>query len=94
MRTTLNIDGEVLDSVRQFSEQRRISLGEAESFLLRRGLTVMAPHEKKNGFAMFSVDPGAPSFGLKDDQGADLKDDEELGVSSPNDEDGVPAGLP
>ncbi len=79
MRTTLNIDAHVLLLVRQFSDQRRISLGEAASFLLKRGLTVAAAHDKKNGFAMFSVDPGFPIFGPKDVQAANPKDDEELG---------------
>jgi len=78
MRTTLNIDAQVVVLVREFSEQRRISLGEAASFLIERGLSVAATHQEKNGFALFTIEPQASTFGLKDVERAVEQDDEAL----------------
>jgi Arc/MetJ family transcription regulator len=38
MRTTLNIDDEVLARVRQYAKARKMTLTKAVNFLLKRGL--------------------------------------------------------
>lgn len=76
MRTTINLNDHILNLVRQFSEQRRISLGDAATFLLERGLTASAPQLEKNGFALFKVDSGTPTFGLADVEQAAGQEDE------------------
>lgn len=75
MRTTLNIDDQLLILVRQFAEQRNISLGTAASFLIHRGLTLSPEHKVKNGFALLSVEPGTSTVGLKDVERALEKED-------------------
>lgn len=39
MRTTLAIDDDVLDQVKEYAGQRRVSLGRAASDLIRRGIS-------------------------------------------------------
>ena len=38
MRTTLNIDDDVFDEVKQYADSRSVALGRAVSELIRRGL--------------------------------------------------------
>lgn len=78
MRTTLNIDDEVIHMVRELSEARRISLGDAASFLIMRGFSVSLAHKQKNGFALFNVDQATPAFGLEDVNRALQNEDEDL----------------
>jgi hypothetical protein len=39
MRTTLAIDDDVLQQVKEYAEQRRLSVGKAASDLIRRGIS-------------------------------------------------------
>ncbi|HEX4066300.1 MAG TPA: hypothetical protein VHZ09_09775 [Acidobacteriaceae bacterium] len=39
MRTTLAIDDDVMEQVRQYAEQRKLSVGKAASDLIRRGIS-------------------------------------------------------
>jgi hypothetical protein len=78
MRTTLNIDDESLNLARELAEARGISLGDAASFLMRRGLAVFPPHQERNGFALFNVDTGTPPFGPEDIEWAVQREDEDL----------------
>ncbi|MFP5226135.1 MAG: antitoxin [Acidobacteriota bacterium] len=54
MRTTLAIDDDVLEQVKQYAEQRRMSLGKAATDLIRKGITRPAPTHMENGLRVFS----------------------------------------
>ena len=56
MRTTLNIDDEILEVARSLAGERNTSVGAALSDLARRGLQQRpASHETRNGFPLFGV---------------------------------------
>ena len=56
MRTTLNIDDEILETARSLADERDVSVGAVLSELARRGLRQRpAPHETRNGFPLFGV---------------------------------------
>lgn len=80
MRTTINIDDDVLETARSLAEARRISLGEAVSFLMRRGATARTPRRVKNGFYTFVIAPGQERFGP--DEVRDALDEPDLGAGS------------
>ena len=60
MRTTLNLDDDVIETARAMASQKRQSLGEAVSELIRRAVqpAVKAP-AKRNGIPLFPVTRGA-----------------------------------
>ena len=68
MRTTLDIDADVLDVAKSLAAGRKISLGRAISDLARRG--AKTPLVERNGFHVFTTDDEAPKFGLDDVQNA------------------------
>jgi hypothetical protein len=53
MRTTLNLDDEVLREVKTYAVNRSIPLGEAVSLLVRRGLSIPCPTRRVNGLLVF-----------------------------------------
>lgn len=56
MRTTLNIDDEILEAARSIADERNLSVGAVLSELARRGLrpeTTVA--RKRKGFPVFDV---------------------------------------
>jgi hypothetical protein len=61
MRTTINVDDDVLDAARSMARVERRPLGVVVSDLLRRGLE---PSESgiddEDGFPVFRVPPGSP----------------------------------
>lgn len=59
MRTTLDIDEDVLLAARDLARRRRSSLGRAVSDLARQGLTRSEPGGVRNGIPLFPVRPGA-----------------------------------
>ena len=60
MRTTLNIDDDVLDLARGLAEARQVSIGKAFSDLARRGTQARSPGVSKSGFFTFNVEGGQP----------------------------------
>ncbi len=78
MRTTINIDDEALQLARELAEARGVSLGDAASFLIRRGLAVSLPHRERSGFALFNVEPATARFGSENVERALQQEDEEL----------------
>ena len=69
MRTTLNLEPDVLRAVRKIAEARAVSLGRAVSDLIRRGLeagVATGPKASRSGFPVFPVAPGAPPLTLED----------------------------
>ena len=60
MRTTLNLDDDVLDLLRQYSEARSVALGKAASELVRKGFASPTPTRIVNGVVVFDVPPDSP----------------------------------
>ena len=50
MRTTLNLDDDVLELLKGYAESRSVALGKAASELIRRGLTAPVQTRLVNGF--------------------------------------------
>lgn len=81
IRTTLNIDDDVLTLAKALAEARRISLGKAVSYLARRGVSLRAPLKVRNGFHVFSLDHPTPRFGPEDVRVALEAEDQAQGSS-------------
>lgn len=50
MRTTVNLDDDVFDRVKEYAQRRSLSLGEAASELVRLGLAAPVETRLINGF--------------------------------------------
>jgi hypothetical protein len=59
MRTTLDLDEDVLLAARELARRRRSSLGRAVSDLARQGLTRAETARVRSGIPLFPVQPGA-----------------------------------
>jgi hypothetical protein len=70
MRTTLNLEPDVLAAARKLASARAVSLGKAVSDLIRRGLDTGAsagsPKGAGRAFPVFEVARGAPPLTLED----------------------------
>ena len=69
MRTTLNLEPDVLAAARKIATARAVSLGKAVSDLIRRGLdaaTAAGPKGSKRAFPVFPVERGAAPLTLED----------------------------
>jgi hypothetical protein len=61
MRTTLNLDDDVMEAARSIADTERRPLGEVVSELARRGLAPQRmPFGDEQGFPVFAVDDDAP----------------------------------
>lgn len=60
MRTTLNIDDDLLRAARAIAEERGITIGEAVSDLLREALRPPRVEYEESGFPVFHVSEDAP----------------------------------
>jgi hypothetical protein len=59
MRTTLEIDDDVLLAAKRLSIQRRVSTGKVLSELARQALTPKEAPKTKNGIPLFPIQPDA-----------------------------------
>lgn len=66
MRTTLNIDDDVLDLAKAIAQNRGISVGEAVSDLARRGAQTGPSVREESGFPVFQVSSTARQFTAED----------------------------
>lgn len=68
MRTTVNIDGELLQVAKSLAQARSVSLGTIVSELMRKGMEAerRPSAHRKSGFPVFSVPRGARSITLED----------------------------
>jgi hypothetical protein len=66
MRTTIDLDPEILSAARQIAADRSISLGKAVSELARRGLEARVKTTARQGFPVFQVPRGARPLTLED----------------------------
>lgn len=55
MRTTLHLDDDIVEAVREYAENRSTGMGKAVSELVRRGLTAPFPTRMVNGLVVFDV---------------------------------------
>ena len=55
MRTTLNIEDDVLLVIKQYADERAISLGQAASDLIHRGVESLPQFKMKNGWVIFDI---------------------------------------
>jgi hypothetical protein len=66
MRTTLNIDPDVLHAAKQIAAARAKGVGEVISELARRGLEAQAKMASRDGFPVFELPEGAKPLTLED----------------------------
>jgi hypothetical protein len=66
MRTTIDLDPEILSAARQIAADRSISLGKAISELARRGLETPVRTATRQGFPVFQVPRSARPLTLED----------------------------
>ena len=62
MRTTLNLDEDVLEDLKQYAERRSVALGKAASDLLRRGLSAPVQTRLVNGFYTIVLPEDEPTI--------------------------------
>lgn len=60
MRTTVNIEDEVLDEVRQYARARTMPAGDAISYLLKQALRKPLGTRVEKGFLVFDVPEDSP----------------------------------
>jgi hypothetical protein len=60
MRTTINLDDDVLQVVKRYAEARSLALGKAVSQLVRRGLDAPLKTRTVNGLVIFDLPAGGP----------------------------------
>jgi hypothetical protein len=65
MRTTLNLDNDALNIIRDYSETRSMALGKAASELVRRGAQAPVGKRLVDGFVVFDIRPGGPKIGTE-----------------------------
>jgi len=58
MRTTLNLDADVLEMIKSYAEQRSVALGRAASDLVRRGASSPPRTRTVNGLMVFDLPEG------------------------------------
>jgi hypothetical protein len=66
VRTTLDLDDDVVEVARQLARQRKTTIGKTVSDLARQGLEPKAAPRIRNGVRLFDPKPGAakPSLDL------------------------------
>jgi hypothetical protein len=79
MRTTLDIEPDVLDLAKSLAEARRISVGKALSWLGGKGASAHTPLAERNGFSVFPVADLGAKFGPEDVRAALDEDDQASG---------------
>jgi hypothetical protein len=60
MRTTLNLDDDVLQILKEYADSRSIALGKAASDLVRKGLSAPVQTRMVNGFVTFVLPADSP----------------------------------
>jgi len=81
MRTTINIEEEILDTCKDLADQQGLSLGDAVGLLIRRGLAYRSPCRERNGFVVFEASPGRQTFGLEEVKKAMAEEDADYTAS-------------
>jgi hypothetical protein len=74
MRTTLNLDDDVVASLKAFAESRSVALGKAASDLMRKGLNANVETRVVNGIHVVVLPPDSPK--VSSERVRQLLDDE------------------
>ena len=64
MRTTLDLDDDIVNVGKQLAAQRHLTLGQVISDLARQGLEPRARGKVRNGVVLFTPKPGARKPGM------------------------------
>lgn len=78
MRTTLDVENDVLDAARVLATARGVSVGAALSELARRGMAARIPLSNRSGFPVFQTPTGVPAFGSEEVEAALQSEDIQL----------------
>jgi hypothetical protein len=62
MRTTLNLDDDVLELLKDYAENRSVAIGKAASELVRRGLAAPVQTRLVNGFHTVVLPANSPGI--------------------------------
>ena len=62
MRTTINLEDDVLQDVKKYADSRSVALGKAVSDLVRRGLNTPVPTRVVNGVHVVVLPEGSPAI--------------------------------
>jgi hypothetical protein len=65
MRTTLEIDDDIINGARILAKQRGVSIGQLISELARQSLVSPMPQKVRNGVLLFTPKPGVPAPDLQ-----------------------------
>jgi hypothetical protein len=65
MRTTLELDDDLLTTAKQLAEQQGVPLGQIISDLVRQSLAARAPLKERNGVLLFVPKPAASKPNLR-----------------------------
>lgn len=65
MRTTLNIDDDILQVLKQYADSRALPIGKAASELVRRGLAAPCPTRVIDGVVVFDLPKDSPKVTSK-----------------------------
>ncbi len=65
MRTTLDIDEDVLLAAKEIALQKRMTVGQVLSGLARKSLTRKSPVSNKDGLPLFPIQPNAGAVTLE-----------------------------
>jgi hypothetical protein len=60
MRTTLSLEGDAIEAIREYARSRRLSLGKAASELVRRGARYQVGTRKVNGLPVLDASEEFP----------------------------------
>jgi len=60
MRTTLNLEDQAYEAIKEYAGKRHISLGQAASDLVYKGSESLPKFKTKNGWVVFDLPPGSP----------------------------------
>lgn len=60
MRTTLNLDDDLLIPLQEYASSRSVSMGKAVSELVKKAINTPTPTKKVHGFVVFDVPPDEP----------------------------------
>lgn len=73
MRTTINLDDDVLAAVRRLAAADAKSVGEVVSALLRQSMEARVAVHEEHGIPTFAVAPGTRPFSLEDIRREDME---------------------
>jgi hypothetical protein len=65
MRTTLELDDDIVSETKRLARERGVSLGHLISELTRQSLTSPLPRKLRNGVEIFVSKPGTPRIDME-----------------------------